>query len=182
MLVCRNQQGCSSADGELAGKRFSIRFSGEYSYEIHEIHRPSFYFFFESALRIGFEASWVYMIEPLPDGSVDRLSLGDINFLVRVFQHERAQIRIGVGLRYMDDYLGFEPGFNGVFGFDAFPVRYLIFSVNTDLGMLGQALFVHSRMTFGAIFLNTEIYIGYDAVLVSSVSLHGPVVGLRFWL
>jgi hypothetical protein len=123
-----------------------------------------------------------FMLERLPNGQLDNLNVGDINLFYRVMSHPRAQMRFGLGWRYMIDAIGVENGFNLTFALDLFLIRPMVISANADVGNLGQALFFHGRLTIGAIIKRVEIFAGYEAMLIGPVLFHGPVGGIRLWL
>jgi hypothetical protein len=163
------------------GRRFAGRIATEYAYDVDHVHRPAVRLQLELPLRVGLESAWTHFIEPLMDGGLDRLTIGDANLTFRFAQSERAQFRAGLGARLMTDHLGTDAGFNFTYGFDLFPARPLVISGAFDLGNLGQAFVFAGRATVGAALGRVELYAGYDVLLVDPVLFHGPVAGVRIW-
>lgn len=164
------------------GDHVTFRVRSEYVYSIGGVHRPSAYALLDSSARVGLEAGWSHMTERLPNGRWDWMGLGDVNFVVRIVQHPRFQARAGLGWRYMYDAYGLVHGFNHTTELDIFPVRPLVISAGLDFGVLGYAFLLHARLTLGANLGPAELYLGYDVLLIDTVTFHGPAAGLRLWL
>jgi len=166
----------------LAGtQRYAIRLAAEYAYDVDRVHRPSLRLQLELPWRLGLASAWTHLLEPLPGGGLDRLTIGDANLTFRFAQSARAQFWVGLGARLMLDALGVDPGFSFTYGVDLFPRRPLVISAAVDLGNLGLAFVCHGRATVGAALGAVELYAGYDVLLVDPVLFHGPVAGLRVW-
>lgn len=164
------------------GHRRSIRLLGEYAYDLYGVHRPSVYASIDTSFRLGLETGWTHMMERLGDGTIDRLNIGDVNATFRIVQHPSMQVRIGFGWRYMTDEQGLDNGFNYTVGFDVFPIRPLVIAGSIDIGNLGKAFLLHGRLALGLNLGPVEIFVGYDAMLIGPVVLHGPLSGVRIWL
>ena len=136
----------------------------------------------DTFFRFGLEAGWTQLVERLDEGPLDSLAIGDVNLTFRIAQHRMVQMRIGLGWRYMADQQGAEHGFNYSLAFDIFPVRPLVISESFDIGMLGEAFFLHNRTSLGFALGPVELFAGYDVMLIGPVLFHGPLSGLRLWL
>jgi hypothetical protein len=161
---------------------FAMRFSGEYAYDVDGLHRPAGSFLIEVAsIRLGLETAWSGYLEPLPDGTTDRLVFGDVNLFFRNAQHERFEFRFGLGANLMIDAEDVDAGVNATWQVDLFPVRPLVLSVSADVGNLGYAFVAHLRGAVGVMLSRLELFAGYDARWVGSVLFHGPLAGARIW-
>lgn len=156
--------------------------AGEYCYDLDGLHRPSIYGLLEGKNRFGLESGWSTFFEPLDDGSLDYLTIGDLNITYRFAQGRNTQFRAGIGGRVMTDGENSTGGFNFTYGMDVFPQKTVVFSLTGDLGNLGKAFLVHGRIQLGAAVWCLEPYVAYDVMAIGDVIFHGPVVGLRFWL
>ncbi len=164
------------------GQSFSTRVTSEYFAALPDVHRVGFRARLDTSARIGFVFRWHTMIEALPSGDQDQLSMGELSVTLRLAQHEQVEARVGLGWRYLHDDLGTDHGFNYSLAFDIFPVRPLIISVDLDVGNLGYAFVFQGRATVGAIAGPIELFAGYEVLLIGSVPFHGPTGGLRLWL
>jgi hypothetical protein len=173
----------------LAGEQdlasWSVRLASEYAYDFGPVHRPSLLASIDSIYRLGITTHWTHYLEPLGDGSLDRLTVGDLNLTFRVAQSEHAQVRLGLGARMLaGGELAF--GFNFTYLIDLFPVDPLVISLVADVGNLGAAFTARGRVTLGVQLGPFEPYLGYDLTCFTSqaalVLFQGPVAGLRVWL
>ena len=161
----------------------ALRLSAEYGYGFDELHKPAGYLLVSSRWRVGFETGWVYLREHLPEeDAYDQLLIGDANVMFRFAQCAHAQMRSGLGARFMVDERELTAGFNFTYGMDVFPVNPLVISASVDLGNLGTAFFLHWRGTLGAVLFGVELFAGWDGMLIGSTSINGPIGGLRLWL
>jgi len=132
--------------------------------------------------RLELETAWSQYAEPMPDGGVDQLWLGDANMILQFAQNEHVQFHSGIGVRGMIDRPDSVWGFNFTYGVDLYPTDPIVISADMDLGHIGAAGVVQLRATIGMMLSFVELYGGYDALWVGDESLGGPVVGLRGWL
>jgi hypothetical protein len=168
-------------DDSVFDRWFSLRVSGEYAYDLDGVHRPGAALLFDSAWRFGFETGWAVYLEPLPGGRVDSLTFGDLNVFWRFAQDERAEFRLGLGVRLMIDADRVDAGINASYAMDVFPIRPLVISMVVDVGSLGETLVVHGRGSLGVMLSRLEVYAGYDIKLIDPVLFQGPMGGLRVW-
>jgi len=162
-------------------KCWLARLAVEESNDFNSLNRLSGHFLLDTCLRVGLQTSWGYLTENLHGNNRDHMVLGDVNVVFRFAQNEYVQMRSGLGVRLSTDSHESHAGFNFSYGADAYPVKPLVFSALIDAGTLGSAGVFHGRVTGGILWRHCEFYAGYDYLLVGSVSLQGPVAGLRFW-
>lgn len=124
-------------------------------------------------------------IEPVDSGFL-ALALGRVGLEYRVLQMPEVQIRIGGGVRHMEDQFGGLFGGDALVGVDLFFGDPAILSLEAGIGMVGEAAIVMVRGSLGIIVDSTEIYAGYhyEGLFAAGqhVDLGGPMAGLRYWL
>jgi hypothetical protein len=171
----------SQRRGPLRGKAWSVRFAGEYAGDRDGVTWTTLSTRLSTSARFGVQASWSLLSEDLGGGNRDTLGLGDVNLTFRLFQHERFQARIGVGLNYLTDEFGSESGINFTGGVDYFPAQPWVLSADVEGGTLGDAEVFHTRCSAGYLWERTEIYCGYDYRRIDDITIRGPLAGLRVW-
>jgi len=163
------------------GQSWALQISADVVPQVDAILRLDASVRIQTPLRLEIESAWSNFRERLPEGGVDQLTIGDLNFVVRFAQSSTVQFRAGLGARVMLDARGTDPGFNFTYGFDLFPVDPLVISAALDLGNLGFAGYFQGRFTLGVTLLGGELFAGWDHIQIGRVSLTGPVAGARFW-
>ena len=142
--------------------------------------------------RVGFsyvfaQTDWQRFIEHLSDGSTDTLTLGMLGVGLAIPRGTSLRVNLGVGLSYAHDSLGLESGWYAELGADAFPIRPLVISVDVRGGWVRadqyspQTFIGTGRATAGVIWDRFEVYAGWQATWIESVTLDGPIGGLRVW-
>lgn len=164
-----------------AGNGWASRLRLEHGFENARVRRGGIAGLIESEGGIGLQAEWNRYTERLRFGRRDRLHIGDANFVVRVFEEEHAHGRAGIGLNWLSDPYDVDLGVNFTAGVDFFPRKPWILSAEMDLGTLGRATMFHGRFAAGATWDRLELFAGYDFRSIDSVTLHGPMLGLRLW-
>lgn len=135
----------------------------------------------DTSWRWGLDGEFRRLEEQLAAGEEDSLWLGDVNLVFRFAQHERWQMRTGLGTNFLSDDAGSDFGFNFTYGGDYLPVEPLELSATLDAGRLGSADLLHLRTTAGLTWRHAETYVGYDYLRVGQFDLNGLVAGLRLW-
>jgi len=133
----------------------------------------------DTASRFGIDTEWNYRHEDLPNGEHDDLWTGDFNVVYRFAQSEHWQFRSGLGFNWLSDESDSEFGWNLTYGFDAYPIKPIVFSTSVDLGRLGREGLQHVRTTIGIQLKRLQIYAGYDLYQVGSVEIDGFISGLQ---
>ena len=160
---------------------WSVRAAIEDSYDFEGVNRATFLASIDTTSRFGAESAWTWFHEPLETGGSDDLTIGDANLTFRFAQNEFVQMRAGLGARMMVDEFGTEAGFNFTYAIDIFPEDPFVLSAVIDLGNLGEAFVFQGRFHLGAAFDGWEPYVGYDFLRIGSVTIQGPVLGVRRW-
>jgi len=132
-----------------------------------------------TAARAGLRVAYTSLSEDLGGGTTDTLSVSDAAVLVRFAQHEKAQMRFGIGYVSMPD--ADEDGAIFVYEGDFFPNEPVIVSAGVDVGGLGDATYSRWHLGVGVARRNLELSLGYSSLRVGSVELRGPTVGSRVW-
>jgi hypothetical protein len=170
---------------EVGARKWSGRLTLDESNDFRGINRVSGSLLLDTTWRLGLQTDWTYLSERYKneDGTHgnDELLLGDANFVFRFAQHEFAEFRAGLGVRFLSDRDHSRAGFNFTYDADFYLPRPFIFSMQMDGGNVGSAGVFHARATAGVIYERWELYAGYDFMRFGSVNLQGPVFGLRFW-
>jgi hypothetical protein len=167
--------------GYRIDKPWAARLNLEHGFRTASVQREGFGLLLESEQRLGLQVNWNGYDERLPFGRHDHLQFGDVNVLVRVFDEPSAQVRLGVGVNWLHDRFGTDAGLNLTAAADVFPVKPIVLSGQLDVGTIGDTSTFHTRVTAGVLWKRLEFFGGYDYRTFGSVSLHGPVAGLRIW-
>ena len=145
------------------------------------VDRTGVGFLIEGDHGFGVDFDWHTYTERLADGGHDELHLGDVNLLYRVVETEATLVRAGVGVAWLGDAYGSEPGVNFTLRGDFAPFQPVVLSGEVDLGRLGDAEHLHLAGTAGVMLDRFEVYGGYDYRRIGDVELQGPMIGLRLW-
>lgn len=136
---------------------------------------------FDGLGRTGLDTSWAYLHESLANQATSELGLTDANIVLCWMAFPAVRVRSGFGGNYMQDGVNSTRGFNLTNLVDIFPADPVAVHVEVDVGTLGTALLVHTRVTAG-IFLNRfEFTAGYDYLQIETVAIRGPAVGLSLY-
>lgn len=136
-------------------------------------------------LRI--ETEWQRYIEHLPSGATDSLTLGALGAALAIPADDALTVLAGVGINTFHDRYGDESGWYAKLGVELFPIRPLVISAEIQGGFIradefdSETFLGGGRATVGAIWNRVEAYGGWQATWIESVTLDGPVAGLRVW-
>jgi len=132
-----------------------------------------------TSARAGIRVGYTNLVEDLGGGATDELSVGDATVLIRFAQHEKAQMRFGIGyLSTLDDG---DEGAIFVYEGDFFPAEPFVISGGFDVGGLGDATYSRWHLGLGVVGRGVEFSLGYSSQRTGSVELEGPTVGARMW-
>ena len=160
---------------------WSIRVAGEEGNDFCGMNRVGIRASLDTSTRFGLQTNWNFLSESLDGGNRDSTVLNDTNLTFRFAQGERAQFHTGIGMRFLFDSDATHTGFNLLYSADFFPRKPWTASAVFDLGNVGSAFILHGRATIGATWQHFDLYAGYDFMRIGSVSIQGPMLGLRFW-
>jgi hypothetical protein len=163
----------------VSSKLWSGRLAVDYGDDFDRIDRWGGRFLWETRLGVGLDGEMNFYRERML-GSDDTLALGDLNVLYRVFETERTQWRIGIGMNWLADH-DTDLGLNFTLRSDWQPCWPLVLAGEVDWGTLGHATTFHGHVSAGVMVRQCEVFVGYDYRTVDSVELEGPLVGLRWW-
>lgn len=133
------------------------------------------------------ETEWQRYIEHLPSGATDSLTLGAIGAALAIPADDALTVLAGFGLSTFHDRYGDESGWYAKLGVELFPIRPLIISAEIQGGFIradefdSETFLGGGRATVGLIWNRCEAYGGWQATWIESVTLDGPVAGLRVW-
>ncbi|MBA3701039.1 MAG: hypothetical protein H0W78_19490 [Planctomycetes bacterium] len=136
-------------------------------------------------LRI--EAEGHRYIEHLDSGATDTLTLGTLGIAVALPAHDSITMLIGGGGSWYHDHYGNENGWYLKLGTEIFPIRPLVVSADVWGGFIRDDEFDDysflggGRATLGVIWNRFELYGGWQATWIESVTLDGPTGGIRVW-
>jgi hypothetical protein len=111
--------------------------------------------------------------------------LGQAHAALRFAQSERAQFRVGAGIRHRFVDGSASEGFDALYAVDVFWPRHVATTLEVSGGTLGTSGWAFEvRPTVGYLIGPVEAYAGWDAVWLRSTSpqtefLGGPVLGAR---
>jgi hypothetical protein len=137
---------------------------------------------------VRLETEWQRYLEYLPDGRTDSLTLGTVGGLIGLpVVRNHLTVLVGAGLSTYHDPYGDESGWYAKAGFEAFPLRPLILSGELWAGYIRadefdtETALGGGRATLGAVWNRFEVYGGWQATWIGSVTLDGPTGGVRVW-
>ena len=162
-------------------RRWGAHVRADYADEFADLTGVGGQFILETTSRWGFDASYQYLGERLPGGGFDHLSLGDGNVVYRFAQSPRAQMRMGIGVNWLDDATRTDCGFNFTYGGDFFPRKPWVVSAAIDWGTLGHAGLFRFRTTVGVVVNRFETYVGYEYLDIGSTQGNFLIGGVGVW-
>lgn len=175
------------AEDETRGPRAAtgrFQLNSEFGSDVDGIFRQRHGLWLESTAPVGIQLRASHLLESLPDGSDDELFLTDGHLFFRVATLNSWQAHVGAGVRLLLDPRGGEPtpGFGGLVSVEGYPAAPLTVRGRIDAGNLGPALFLEGEANVGVMLKRLELFAGYNAMRISPVVFHGPLLGLRVHL
>ena len=137
--------------------------------------------------RLRLETEWQRYLEHLPSGKTDSLTVGTLGIALAFPVKDSATITLGTGACFYHDPYGDENGWYGKVGLEVYPIRPLIVNAEIWGGYVSvdeydENTFIGGgRATAGVIWNRFELYGGWQATWIESVTLSGPTAGLRVW-
>ena len=130
--------------------------------------------------RFDLTTEWSQFRERNAQGE-DRMLLGRELVSIRFAESKQLVFRSGLGLQHLVDQRGAEHGVDFTWGFEAFPIKPLVFSLEGDIGSVGRSLTLGARGRLGVMIGRMEVSLGYHQRSIGSVALGGPYFGLSTW-
>jgi len=162
-------------------RNWALQLGTESGYVFDRVWRHGVNLRFQTAYRIEFDASWSLFMER-EYGAVDNLAIGREHVIWRFAQSNALQFHTSFGAQHLIDEYGDLSGVDIAYGFDAFPGRPIVLSLEGALGNLGDAFAPRVRATLGMIRNRFELLAGYEHQWIGREDLGGPFIGLRIWL
>lgn len=140
-----------------------------------------------SLLYLRVETEWQRYIEHLPSGATDTLTLGAIGVGFNIHADDAITVLAGLGICTFHDHYGDESGWYGKLGVELFPIQPVIISAEIHGGFIradeydSETFLGGGRVSAGVIWNRVEVYGGWQATWIESVTLSGPMAGLRVW-
>jgi len=159
----------------------ALRWDLEYADSFEGLNRSGTRLLYSTAARTAVAAQWFYFDDRRSGAPRNSFQLGNVNFLIRFAQSQRAEFRTGVGLNWLSDNRGSAYGVNVHYAADFFIAPPWIISASGDWGKLGQDDLIRGRATLGAIWQRYEFYAGYEYLALGRQSGHYALGGLRMW-
>jgi hypothetical protein len=164
-----------------APRTWSGRVWAEYGNDFDALDRWSGDALLESGSGWGVGGDWNTYTERLANGGHDRLSIGDVNVLLRFVETPQLQVRAGIGMNWLDDSRRTDFGLNGTLMADWYPRRPWVVSGELDGGWLGSSDTFHGSLSVGVMLNRVELFSGYDYRKIGAAELQGPMFGVRVW-
>ncbi len=174
-----------------SGKAYAGTWQGDYQYDWDHVHIATVRARFMSSYVFGLDLKWSGLFEPVDNGTTDTAHMGELGLTFNRAFSPNFVGRFGFGAHLMafpgkDASVAF--GGTGLLGFDFFPVRPLVFTAETQIGYLNQAVYLRGDATVGVmVFGPLEVNVGYrvqsfqNVESNSKVRYHGFTAGLRLW-
>jgi hypothetical protein len=131
-------------------------------------------------MRLELDSDWSLFREISGSGT-DRLWLGREHLSLRFAESSRVVFRSGIGPQHLCDAKGCVHGIDVNWGFEVFPVRPVVFSLEGDIGNAGEAFALGVRGRIGFLLGPIEVGVGYHQRRIGTVDLGGPYLGLSTW-
>lgn len=175
-----------TAPASVRVRPFGGAIRGEYTDAGGDLQR------FAGAAQVSFtylrvETEWHRYIEHLPGDRTDTLTLGTVGIAAAIPLENTFTLLFGGGLSSYHDSIGTESGWYLKAGAEVFPIRPLILNAEVWGGYIREDEFDTEtfmgggRATAGVIWNRIEVFGGWQAIWIESVTLDGPTVGLRVW-
>ena len=174
-----------------SGKAYAGTWQGDYQYDWNNVHIATVRARFMSSHVIGLDLKWSGLFEPLDNGTTDTAHMGELGLTFSRAFSPNFIGRFGFGAHLMafpGDDASVAFGGTGMLGFDFFPVRPLVFSAETQIGYLNEAIYLRADATIGfMVFGPLEANVGYRVQTFQNVEsdnkvrFHGFTAGLRLW-
>ena len=136
--------------------------------------------------RFDLDTAYARYFEQDPAGGATSAWSGQTHLTYRFAQGEQTQFRAGLGLRHWVDDRGSAVGLDLIYGVDIFWGRPVTTSLEATGGTVGDAWAFGARGTLGVVMGHGEVFAGYDATWMGSMTgtgatayLGGPVAGIR---
>lgn len=112
----------------------------------------------------------------------DHLWLGDANLVYQIVRRPRLKSHLGIGVNWMGDSLGGAAGFNLTAGVDVKLGDNWSLTGEGDIGNLGDADFLHTKVALNRQFDSLQWTVGYEAYDIGGTKLDSVFTGfvLRF--
>ena len=140
-----------------------------------------------SLLYLRLDTEWQRYIEHLPSGATDSLTLGAIGVGFNLHADDAITVLAGLGICTFHDRYGDESGWYGKLGVELFPIQPVIISAEIHGGFIradeydSETFLGGGRVSVGAIWNRVEVFGGWQATWIESVTLSGPMAGMRVW-
>jgi len=161
--------------------QLAFRLRGDASYQMDGLWRGAIGARILLPMRFELDSEWRLYKENNRGETQDSAIIGNAHLAYRFAQNAYLQFRTGVGYQQWIDEEGSEYGLDFTYGFDAFPGRPWIISLDAGLGSLGAAFVARVRATVGVNIASVEFLAGYEYIDVNGIALTGPLLGARSW-
>lgn len=138
-----------------------------------------------SVLRV--EAELHRYLEHLPGDRTDSLTIATGGVALALPLENAFTLLLGAGLSNFHDAYGNESGWYCKAGAEMYPIRPLILNAEVWGGYIradeydSETFLGGGRATAGVIWNRIEVFGGWQAIWIESVTLDGPTAGLRIW-
>lgn len=144
------------------------------------VHRNALRARIQFPVRLELDADWARYHEVVASG-LDLLWLGREHLSFRFAESSTVQFRSGLGPQHMIDAKGWVHGLDFTWGFEAFPLRPLVFAFEASLGGLGKAFTAGLIARLGVMLGPVEIAVGWNQRWLGSVPLGGAFASAQLW-
>lgn len=137
--------------------------------------------------NLRLETEWHRYIEHLPGDRTDTLTIGTMGLALALPVENAITLLLGGGISTYHDAIGTESGWYLKAGAEMFPIRPLVLSAEVWGGEIREdeydieTFMGGGRATAGVVWNRAEVYGGWQAIWIESVTLDGPTFGMRIW-
>ncbi len=132
----------------------------------------------QAPASFGLDAS-VTMLRESSGDYRDHLWVGDVNVVYEVLSRGDLRGRVGVGVNWLSDSWGSDSGFNLTAGLDLRLTNRLTLSAEGDVGNLGDAAFLHGRVSLSRRFETCELMLGADHFDFGGAQVNSVFTGIQ---
>jgi hypothetical protein len=167
-------------DVPMAARQVTFELRGGYLVDSADLHGYRFFGKTRLSYLFNMDADVTEFWEWLPDSTFDTMTLLKIDGLFNISNSPLHDLDLGIGASYLDgvDLYG---GLNVKLTCDIFPVKPVGLHFTSCASAFEGRTLYETEAAVGLFLRNFELRVGYRAIWVEDVEIHGPMMELAIW-